>query len=632
MRHIDKALSLLLSLIMMMNMSVTMAEAKKNVSEIRELPEVNVMINGIIVNFNDSVPVMQNDRLLIPIRTVLETMGAVVDWNQEKQEIAISRKDYEVKLTIQSNVAFINGQEIPIDVPAALYKDRTYIPLRFVGEAFGGTVDWNEQSQTATIILPEKTIEEVTDIRVFLNDQPLDLEQFSLLKDGRIYLPLEAVFYSLDQDMYWSKEGNEIFVQIDGASVKLFVNENVAVINGEEVETESFPIEYNGNVYAPIRLVAEALGGIAHYITETKEIYLYINRPKFISNFLEKEWVEFVQPVNVPKASLVGSRRLMVSDNPEILNSNTIPADDVTLWQDTVKENKEAIDHRIFGWHINKLDKNVRIGITIENLSSANDIKITSAKGMNRTSPNTWANYDVGLPIAETVLSDRLMKIKLDNPVIKAGQILLLQSYTLDQENIIGFLNDLTIEKTSGTGGLHYRIRTVLSQSEGDLTAIKTDPVPVDKENAHPRGVWPSSEIVTELPVYQVGSKEIAYSLSNGITDHLMSQSASMDQIHSVQNPGHYGAVYKVKIPVSNLTGDTKTIRIRIGGRGGLYSGAVKTPNGVFITPILEPFKEAVKVMDFEVSGTQSVIELELMHAGGSALSMALDIMTLEEE
>lgn len=600
---------------------------------IREISGLTVTVDGKKVDFQTTRPAMMGNRTLVPLRAIFEAMGATVDWNQENRTIYATRKGKAVQLTIDSNKALIDGKEVLLDAPAVVYKGGTLVPLRFVGEAFDGIVDWDPKTQTAAISLAKETVLELPDLQVSLNNKMLEFETPPIFKDGRNYIPLENILKALENNIYWSQEGEEISITFDGAEVKLYPEKNYAVVNGSQVNTTDLPIVYQGVVLVPVRFVTEAFGGIAHFVEETKTTHIYINRPKFKTSFLEKEAGEIVKPVPVPTATPVGSRKLMVSDNPEILNEKTITADRVTLWQQQVDTGQAGVDHRVFGWHINNLGKKVKVAITIENVSQTNDMEITGFQGINRSSPNGWSNYDVGLPLAETVLENKMMNVRMDSPVIPAGETVVLQSFELEKDYLLGFIDDFTV-KNLGTGRLQYKIRTVLSQDDADLTGltgIKSDPVDLDPKNTHPRGNWAVSQLSAEIPPYQVGSGEVAYSFSNGVTDNIFSlQSASPGDGAVMGNPGHYGAVYQVKIPLVNDTGREQTVRIRISGRGGLYAGAVKTPEGVFITPILEPMKETARVIDYQIKGKNDMIQLELMHAGGSALAMAVDITTIE--
>ena len=79
-----------------------------------------------------------------------------------------------------------------------------------------------------------------------------------------------------------------------------------------------------------------------------------------------------------------------------------------TLALDDVRERQQTVDHRVFGWHANMLGQQASVAIVIDNLSSSNDLVVTSRKGTYRTSPNSWGHYDVGLPIAEAMLRQSL--------------------------------------------------------------------------------------------------------------------------------------------------------------------------------------------------------------------------------
>jgi len=78
-------------------------------------------------------------------------MGATVSWNQDTQTATAVKGNTTVILKIGSTEPTINGQVKKLDVPAKIIDGRTLAPLRFVGEAFGGTVGWDQGSQTITI-------------------------------------------------------------------------------------------------------------------------------------------------------------------------------------------------------------------------------------------------------------------------------------------------------------------------------------------------------------------------------------------------------------------------------------------------------------------------------------------------
>lgn len=155
----------------------------------------------------------------------------------------------------------------------------------------------------------------------------------------------------------------------------------------------------------------------------------------------------------------------------------------------------------------------------------------------------------------------------------------------------------------------------------------------LDETARHPRGVWNSSQLKAELPPYEVGSDETAYQISNGATDNLMSAENGLgNQTQMIKNPGHFGASYIVKIPIINKTGDSKTVRVRVGARGGIYNGAVKVDGKVYLIPTLTPMTEVANIFDYVSEKENGMVELEIMHAGGSALPLAIDLITVGEK
>ena len=408
------------------------------------------------------------------------------------------------------------------------------------------------------------------------------------------------------------------------------MDSNRAYVNEQPKILSMAPIIYKNKTMIPLRFVGESFGESVDYNPDNRSIN--ITMPKFTAGFLTREQAGISNIKNIEKVELLGNRRLMLSDNPETLNSNTIKEDNSTLWNDVVKENRGPVDHRVVGWHTNKFDKEVTIGITIENLSTTNTIEVRNLEGIHRTSLNSWGDYDIGLPISEAVLNNQLRNMNLSHNQVGSGETLLLGSFKLKPNELIGFLNDFTVVKTSGTGELNYIIRTVVSKDNSDLTTIKSNPIPIDQINLHSRGVWRGSELVAVLPTYNVQqASEVSYNISNGVTDNLLNANNSLvDNALSISNKGHYGVVYKVKIPYINKSNEEKTVRVRIGSRGGIYSGTVKTKDGVFNIASLKPNKDVVNVIDYITVENEGFIELDIMHAGGAYLPISINITTLK--
>ncbi len=92
----------------------------------------------------DVVPFIRSDRTMVPIRFISEAFGAHVEWNEATREVTVINPSTEIKLAIDKADYTVNGEAKTMDVPAFIENDRTYIPLRAVAEGLGYNVYWND--------------------------------------------------------------------------------------------------------------------------------------------------------------------------------------------------------------------------------------------------------------------------------------------------------------------------------------------------------------------------------------------------------------------------------------------------------------------------------------------------------
>ncbi|MFM1653718.1 copper amine oxidase N-terminal domain-containing protein [Brevibacillus sp. B_LB10_24] len=99
----------------------------------------------------DQQPFIASGRILIPLRTIFERFGAKVSWDEKTKTVSGRMGDVTVRLQVNSATAFVNDKQVELDQPAALVGSRTFVPLRFISEAFGAKVSWEEATRTAKI-------------------------------------------------------------------------------------------------------------------------------------------------------------------------------------------------------------------------------------------------------------------------------------------------------------------------------------------------------------------------------------------------------------------------------------------------------------------------------------------------
>ncbi len=99
----------------------------------------------------DVAPIIANERTMLPVRYVAEALGATFEWDGATSTPTLKTADTEIKITVGASEALVNGKAVPLDSPAFIENSRTYMPVRFVAETLGATVEWDAATSTATI-------------------------------------------------------------------------------------------------------------------------------------------------------------------------------------------------------------------------------------------------------------------------------------------------------------------------------------------------------------------------------------------------------------------------------------------------------------------------------------------------
>lgn len=100
----------------------------------------------------DVLPYIQNNRTMVPLRFIAESLGASVDYIDEDREIEIEFQEKELRLYLEENTALINGKEVELEEKPTIKSDRTMVPLRFINESFGAEVSYHGESEEIFIV------------------------------------------------------------------------------------------------------------------------------------------------------------------------------------------------------------------------------------------------------------------------------------------------------------------------------------------------------------------------------------------------------------------------------------------------------------------------------------------------
>lgn len=91
------------------------------------------------------------DRTLVPVRFISEALGYTVEWDEPTQTVTIKNDNDTIVLNIGSQTMYSNGTAVAMDTAPIIYQDRTFVPIRFVAENFGLTVGFDEATQQVSL-------------------------------------------------------------------------------------------------------------------------------------------------------------------------------------------------------------------------------------------------------------------------------------------------------------------------------------------------------------------------------------------------------------------------------------------------------------------------------------------------
>lgn len=113
--------------------------------------DIEVLVDGRPIDFDSPPFIDTNNRLIVPLRFVTEALGAGVGWDSASRTVTIMREEDLVLFRINSSLAVVNGEEKVMDTVPVLKNNRTMVPARYISEYFGALVDWNPTTRIVSI-------------------------------------------------------------------------------------------------------------------------------------------------------------------------------------------------------------------------------------------------------------------------------------------------------------------------------------------------------------------------------------------------------------------------------------------------------------------------------------------------
>jgi len=220
--------------------SVTVYREKEEEDD-EELIIIELRIGHMIALVNkeplllDTPPIIYNGRTMVPIRFIAETFGADVYYDSQEQEIDIAFGNLYISVWINKTRAKIevtleNGKRenhyVNLDVPPIISNGRTLLPLRFISDVFGASIDWDGIERKITIQYVKGSVGKIPEDYLPPEDNlkgnsagNINNKAIATLKEGWIY-------YRNDNDGY------KIYkIRPDGSGRQKVNNDNSGCIN-----------------------------------------------------------------------------------------------------------------------------------------------------------------------------------------------------------------------------------------------------------------------------------------------------------------------------------------------------------------------------------------------------------------
>lgn len=136
-----KIITFLITLSMLLSCAIIPAHASDNIT---------VDLNGREIYF-DQPPIIQDDRTLVPMRAIFEAMGCEVEWYDGVIEVYQDNECIMILWIDDTEMWTLEREFFTIDVPPQIFNDRTLVPVRVISESMGADVEWNGYTQTVSI-------------------------------------------------------------------------------------------------------------------------------------------------------------------------------------------------------------------------------------------------------------------------------------------------------------------------------------------------------------------------------------------------------------------------------------------------------------------------------------------------
>jgi hypothetical protein len=111
------------------------------------LDKINIKVN---VNGKTITPLIFEDEVFVPIRSMSENLGGIVEWEGETQTILVKFKDKTITMKNNSNIYMLDGKAVYSKGGPIHTDNLTMVPITVISDILGANVTWSTSGVDVT--------------------------------------------------------------------------------------------------------------------------------------------------------------------------------------------------------------------------------------------------------------------------------------------------------------------------------------------------------------------------------------------------------------------------------------------------------------------------------------------------
>lgn len=544
---------------------------------------------------------------------------------------------------LDNKEAFLNGQQVTLDSPAVARKGRTYVPAKFLGDAFGMKVEWQEETRTVLMVTPtHEILLDTVNKEAWVNGFAYPFDDVAMLMNGRLMIKLTWLSDYMGATYTYNEELRRVDVTHvnkpagnynpdvnNSAPIAKFtlgkqtyrIGEPVKYINlSYDPDAEGVQLAWTGKEEVffkagtyPVTLIATDKMGhkskpFTRNVVVSDEVYLneteYPIYTKPAGSYITTNWStlynNYFNLPDVPKKVTEDkSRTLLMSDSPETFRELGI------LYQDSINGKG-----RLYADHLNGTDKTASFAIMATNKSDKPVTVRTTKKG--EVYPSIYAHLIGSEAMVDYLVDDTTQ----ETMTIPAGSTFVYKQFPdFYPGSGVNLMYDV---ETDGEVQFTFAAAEKVSNAILDMPKLPF--------NGHIRGTFQIAGFDWGLDLTQNGLKKpMKLVIGDGKTDAFQKGYDPQRGTDAILS-GNYGTVYKIH------SDKPRKMAIMILAKGGPFKGPFKINGELVKVPasgVLTAFDGMIIL--HKTTGKEDSLDIEFSPPAGSAFPINLIFYPLDD-